>query len=137
MSFSQNFYVQVKEKDSGLKAFELLVDPYTGSVQPEPGPNMMWNTKYGHMAQWSGVSGQPVTEMTVTPAQAREFAQNFLDTRLPGVTVADEAETFPGYYTIHTLRDGQIQGMLSVNGYTGQVWYHQWHGDFLGMAEIN
>jgi len=25
--------------------------------------------------------------------------------------------------------------MLSVNGYTGQVWYHIWHGKFIGMAD--
>jgi len=25
--------------------------------------------------------------------------------------------------------------MLSVNGYTGAVWYHTWHGSFLGMKE--
>jgi hypothetical protein len=133
MSFSQNFYVQVKEKEGALKAFELLVDPYTAFVHPEPGPNMMWNTKYGHMAQWS----QPAIDVTVTPAQASEFAQKFLETNLPGVTVDEEVETFPGYYTIHTLKAGQIEGMLSVNGYTGQVWYHNWHGDFLGMTEIH
>lgn len=132
MTFSQNFYVQVKEKESELKAFELLVDPYTGLVHPEPGPNMMWNIKYGPMAQWS----QPETEMIVTPAQAREYAQKFLDANLPGVTVDEQVETFPGYYTLHTLQEGQIEGMLSVNGYTGQVWYHIWHGDFLGMTEV-
>jgi hypothetical protein len=24
--------------------------------------------------------------------------------------------------------------MLSVNGSTGQVWYHNWHGDFVEMT---
>jgi hypothetical protein len=134
MTFSRNFYVDVKEESTGRMAFELLVDPSTGFVHPEPGPNMMWNTKYGHMAQWSG-TGQAAVEMSVTPDQAREYAQKFLDTNLPGVTVEDEAEAFYGYYTLHTLRDGQIEGMLSVNGYTGQVWYHHWHGDFIGMEE--
>jgi hypothetical protein len=133
MTFSQNFYVQVAEKEGNLKALELLVDPYTGFVHPEPGPNMMWNTRYSPMAQGS----QPAVEVTVTPAQASEYAQKFLDTNLPGVTVEAEVEPFPGYYTIHTLKDGQIEGMLSVNGYTGQVWYHHWHGDFIGMAEIH
>jgi hypothetical protein len=40
-----------------------------------------------------------------------------------------------GYYTIHTLRDGKIEGMLSVHGTTGQVWYHTWHGGFIRMEE--
>jgi hypothetical protein len=25
--------------------------------------------------------------------------------------------------------------MLSVNGYTGAVWYHTWHGPFVAMEE--
>jgi len=29
------------------------------------------------------------------------------------------------------LKDGKIYGMLSVNGYTGDVWYHSWHGYFI------
>ena len=45
----------------------------------------------------------------------------------------EEAERFYGYYTLHVLTNGQIYGMLSVNGYTGQVWYHSWRGQFLGM----
>nr|HID14712.1 hypothetical protein [Anaerolineae bacterium] len=94
---------------------------------------MMWNTKYGHMGRWWG--GTPGGEMTVTSAQARQYAQQYLDRYLPGTTVAEEADAFYGYYTIHVLRDGQIYGMLSVNGYTGQVWYHTWHGDFIGMTE--
>jgi hypothetical protein len=24
--------------------------------------------------------------------------------------------------------------MLSVNGYSGQVWLHHWHGDFVAMT---
>ena len=48
----------------------------------------------------------------------------------------DEAEAFYGYYTLHILKNGQVEGMLSVNGYTGAVWYHTWHGPFLGMKEF-
>jgi len=33
--------------------------------------------------------------------------------------------------TIHILRDGQTVGMLSVNGYTRQVFVHTWHGDLV------
>ena len=56
MEFSYNFYAEVEEKSTGIHAFELLMDRYTGSVYPEPGPNMMWNTKYGHM-MGSGMMG--------------------------------------------------------------------------------
>ena len=49
----------------------------------------------------------------------------------------DGTDAFYGYYTLHTLRDGQIEGMLSVNGYRGGVWYHDWHGSFIGMEEFH
>jgi hypothetical protein len=26
--------------------------------------------------------------------------------------------------------------MLSVNGYTGQVWYHTWHGSFIQEKQV-
>jgi hypothetical protein len=142
MEFTNHFYVKVKEESTGIHAFELLIDRYTGAVHPEPGPNMMWNTKYGHrggmmsgmMGGWWG--GTPGGEMTVSPEQARQNAQQFLDSYLPGATAADEVDTFYGYYTIHVLQDDAVVGMLSVNGYTGQAWYHTWHGDFISLREL-
>jgi hypothetical protein len=136
MEFAQNFYAEVQEQSTGINAFELLIDPYTGVIHPEPGPNMMWNTKYGHMgSRWSYGSQSPTAEMAVSAEQAQEFAQQYLDTYLPGTSADAEAEPFHGYYTLHVLQDGQIVGMLSVNGFTGQVWYHNWHGEFIGMTE--
>lgn len=133
MEFSDNFYAEVEEESTGIHAFEVLIDRYTGAVYPEPGPNMMWNAKYGHMGSGLGQSGGT---MTVTPEQARTSAQQWLDVYLPGTTVAEAADAFYGYYTIHVLKDGQVYGMLSVNGYTGDVWYHTWHGDFVAMKEV-
>ena len=135
MEFTWNFYAEVEEKGTGIHAMELLIDKYTGQVSPEMGPNMMWNTKYGMMGSYSG-GGVPTAELPVTPEQAKTIAQRFLDTNLPGVSVA-EADTFYGYYTLHTLKDGQIEGMLSVNGYTEAVWYHTWHGPFIGVEEFH
>jgi hypothetical protein len=49
---------------------------------------------------------------------------------------ADEhAGAFYGYHTLHTVKDGEIVGMLSVNGYTGQVFPHTWHGELLRISE--
>jgi hypothetical protein len=145
MQFSNNFYVEVHETSAGIGAMELLIDP-SGALYPEPGPNMMWNVKYGHMAQGGmmgrgmmggGMMGslrQPSGDMTVSADEAIAAAKDWLDANLPGVMAGDEAEAFYGYYTIHTLTDGEISGMLSVNGSTGQVWYHNWHGDFVEMT---
>ncbi len=129
MEFDNHFYAEVKEKSTGIHAFELLVNRYTGAITPEMGPNMMWNTRYGHM-NWN-VPAQG----TVTEEQALESAQGYLDKALPG-TRADEADAFYGYYTIHVLKDDKIYGMLSVNSNTGAVWYHNWHGEFVKMMEV-
>jgi hypothetical protein len=138
MEFSQNFYAEVEESSTGIHAFELLVDPYTGAVGPEPGPNMMWNIKYGHMGGWWGNGSQGSgANMAVSPEQARQYAQQYLDSYMPGTSAASQAEPFYGYYTLHVLKSDQIVGMLSVNGTTGQVWYHNWHGDFIRMTEAH
>jgi hypothetical protein len=73
--------------------------------------------------------------MPVTSDQALKLAQEALDKLLPGTTTSDEADAFYGYYTIHVLRDGKVSGMLSVNGYSGEVWLHTWHGEFIDMTE--
>jgi len=138
--FSNHFYVEVGEKASDQKAFELLMNKYTGSVSLEPGPNMMWNQKYGPMA--SGMMGgfSPVQQsagpMSITEAKARELAQKTLDSQGAGLKIENGADRFYGYYTLHVLKDGKTYGMLGVNGYSGQVWYHNWHGKFIDNKEV-
>jgi len=148
MEFDNNFYAVITDKGAGTGAFELLVDRYTGSVYPEPGPNMMWNTRYGHMAGLGGMMGrfggmmgrfgdqQRQGAVAVTVTQARTAAQQWLDANQPGARLADDEMQFPGYYTMDFLKDGKVSGMLSVNGYTGQIWYHTWHGDFISEQEF-
>ncbi len=153
MQFQWNYYAIVKETSSGAGAFELLADPRTGVVFPEMGPNMMWNTRYSPMATYGGgmmggmggftpggmMSGTwgptaPATQPTVTTDQATQIAQRWLDQYQAG-SVTEAPDIFPGYYTLHITRDGQISGMLSVNAYTGQVWFHTWHGTFVASAQ--
>jgi hypothetical protein len=150
MVFDNNAYVRVVEQSTGIGAFELLVDPSTLAVYPEYGPNMMWNLKYaglnhqfmmggrGGMMGYSTFSNAPAEvppSMPVTSAQALETAQQYLDTALPGTKTAADADPFYGYYTIDILRDGKIIGMLSVNGYNGQVFLHTWHGTFIATQD--
>ncbi len=136
--YQANFYVQVNEKSTGNGAFELLINKYTGSIYPEMGPNMMWNTKYGMMRSGilGGIYGTPTTTMTVTATQATANAQQYLNAYLPGTTTGD-VTTFYGYYTVEVLNGTTTYGMLSVNGYTGQVWYHTWHGAFIQENELS
>ncbi len=138
MVFDNHAYVQVLEKETGRGAFELLVEPRTRWVMPEPGPNMMWNLKYSPMARmmgWSfGLENLP-GEMPINEEDARRIAQAYAAQVLNGAQVAEELTAFYGYYTVDVLRDGEPVGMLSVNGYTGQVFVHHWHGDFVAMGE--
>src|SRR3990172_6102115 len=50
--------VIVKESETGLGAFELLVDPASQVAYPEYGPNMMWNLKYGGLGHNSMMGGR-------------------------------------------------------------------------------
>ncbi len=151
MEFSNHFYVAVVEKGTHVGAMELIVER-DGTVHPEPGPNMMWNTKYGHggtgaiargfggMRDWGwrgGTGGHcpwcwfgPAQRPTVTKDQAHEIAAQYLASAFPGDTPSGGVAFF-GYYTFDSERDGKPTGMLSVNAYTGQVWFHTWHGVFI------
>ena len=134
--YTQNFYVLYYEKSTGFGAFEMLIDKYSGSIYSEMGPNMMWNTKYGMMSGMMGTyRGTPTAVMPITVDQAKASAQQFLNANLPETTVGDET-AFYGYYHIDVLLSGNTYGMLSVNGYTGQVWYHNWHGNFVQQVEL-
>ncbi|MFE0711666.1 hypothetical protein ACFW29_32035 [Streptomyces sp. NPDC058865] len=70
----------------------------------------------------------------ISAGQAEERARNWLRDRGSGLT-SGEAEAFPGYFTLHMLRSGKIEGMLSVNAATGAVWVHTWHGTYTATSE--
>ncbi len=163
MQFENNYYVELVEPGGELGT-EVLVDPTTGAVSIEYGPAMMWNTRYGMMGEsrWGGRSGMmtgmmggsgagammsgdfrgdptwtpsPATaKPSVSAREAEAIAARWL-AREQGTLRAGKADAFPGYYTIHTLEGDQVAGMLSVNAYTGAVWYHWWHGPFLSMMD--
>ena len=152
MIFDNNAYAIVVEERTGIGAFELLVDPATKEAFPEYGPNMMWNLKYGMMrgpggygmmgpGMMGGMYGSPPGgteesgELSVSSEEALQAAQRYLDEYAPGTGVSDEITEFYGYFTIDVERDGEITGMVSVNGYTSQVFPHTWHGEFIEMSE--
>lgn len=161
MIFDNNSYVIVEETSTGIGAFELLVDSVSQIAYPEHGPNMMWNLKYGRlnhqymmggngygMMRGQGMMGSngmmsgwdntitldTPAKMTVTPEQAIEYAQKYLDANISGATTEHPMQ-FYGYYTLDFEKDGEIIGMLSVNGYSGQIFLHTWHGTFVKESE--
>jgi len=137
IEFSNNYYASIREQGTQIGAFEILIDRSNGNVVREPGPDMMWNTKYSMMGggMMGGVGFRTSGPMTVTAQQAQDIAQRWLDANQSGAT-AKSADPFYGYYTVDFERDGTLVGMLSVNGYTGQVWYHTWHGTFIAMRDL-
>lgn len=135
VQFQNNFYAGITEKSSGVGAFALLVNPVSGAVGPEPGPNMMWNSRYGMSAMGSlGARGSSIA-MAVSSEQARTIAQGWLDANLAGMST-NPPDRFYGFYTVDFDRDGQLAGMLSVNGSSGAVWYHSWHGGFIQEKQL-
>ncbi|WP_292387864.1 peptidase M4 [Methanosarcina sp. UBA5] len=123
MVFSGNYYAVLKDTNSSQYIAEVLVDRYSGSVYPEPGPNMMWNTRFG---AGRTTTGGPEYDL----AEAENLTKDFLGGYLPEAQIMESNE-MPGYYTFDFGRQ-DIEGMLSVNAYNGQIWVHTWHGSYLG-----
>lgn len=137
MIFDNHAYAQVVEEDSGIGAFEVLVDPDTLYVRLEMGPNMMWNLKYSQMrgGMMGGANYGDGVDMPISGDEAVDIASKYLGSNNSNLSVDDHPDTFYGYYTMHTTIDDEVVGMLSVNGYSGQIIIHTWHGDFIEMSE--
>lgn len=146
-----DYYVSIEEKDTGKGAMELLVNPYTGYIYPEYGPNMMWNEKYGmhgrfgfgnvRFGMWnysnrynSNIQNIKKIDRNKAVKIADEYVKNFIN---KDFSVANEGHEFYGYYTFHVNKDKQTVGMLSVNYYTGDVWYHTWHGQLEKVISVH
>jgi len=103
---------------------------------------MMWNTKYSMMGGSRMMGGgapfrigAATASMRVTADHATQIAQQWLNERFAG-DLAGTADKFYGYYTFHFEKNGQIAGMLSVNGYSGAIWFHTWHGNFIQVRDF-
>jgi hypothetical protein len=127
MWFDNGFYVELKDS-AGKPATEVIVDPRTGTVSSEPGPAMMWNTRFGMMRQAGSSTG------LVNSTKARGIATSWLTTNRPGTTIKS-IDAYPGYFTLDLQRNSVVSGMMSVNASTGAVWYHTWHGAFIAMED--
>jgi len=141
LEFQHNFYAIVKDTSTGHGAFEVLVNKWSGLVFPEYGPAMMWNTQYGMMGTrmaGGGMmgSGSSPGPMTISSPHAAQIARQWLARYRPGTTI-ETPDQFPGYYTVYLHKGGTIVGMLSVNGHSGRVWNHNWHGGFIRLQKVN
>jgi len=151
IEFENNYYVVFYEKSTGMNAFEMLIDKQSGRIFPEYGPNMMWNTKYGHGGMmrgmmvgmggmmgggimWGSVQIQGGPQISLD--EAKEIAQRYIESAYSGAEIEDVLQ-FYGYYTVHVERDGKFLGMFSVNAYSGSVWWHGWHGAYIQSRDLS
>jgi len=125
--FDNGFYVELKDR-GGKAVTEVIVDPRTGTVNTEPGPAMMWNTRFGMMSAGGGPTG------SVSSTKARAIATAWLAANRVGTTIAG-IDAYPGYFTIDLQRNGALSGMMSVSSVSGAVWYHSWHGAFIARED--
>jgi len=66
---------------------------------------------------------------SITLKDARNIAKDYIEiSASKSYTIPEGGHEFYGYYTFHILEKNETVGMLSVNGITGDVWYHDWHG---------
>jgi hypothetical protein len=128
--FTNHFEVEFEEKSTGIHAFEILINKFSGAISPEMGPNVMWNTKYGHMYY------APSAKMSVTSEQASEIAKNWLASYDANLTLSEGPEVYYGFYEFHVKQDGRTVAQINVNGFSGQVWFENWHGTLLAEKEV-
>jgi len=146
-----DYYFSVVEEETGRGAIELLVNPYTGNVYPDFGPNMMWNLKYGMHGSGGMRSGRGMMsgrhmnsydyndidyDHAINHEEAYNYGVSYLDKYYDNLQLSQDFIEFYGYFTFHIDKDNKTMGILSVNGLTGDVWYHEWHGNLVEVIEV-
>lgn len=130
--FANLFYAFVEETDTGMGAFQLIIQPVSGKVRQENGPSFNWNTKYGRHAKQGGESVENALTLDAAAAQA----QQVLNDQSAEATIDPAGTAFHGYYTFEYLVDGEVAGLLSVNAADGDFWFHNWLGELISKKDI-
>ena len=71
--FDNGFYVELKDA-AGNPATEVIVDPVSGTVFTEPGPAMMWNTRYGMHRAINAPTTSPTDQCAAGAADRQRLA---------------------------------------------------------------
>ncbi len=113
-------------------AMRSMMGRYGGSYTGMMGGGMMGGGSYGGGMMGGGYTAPSAPASAhLSLERVHELAQQWLDANQAGTKVETGGDSFPGYYTLETLRGGKIAGMISVNATTGAVWPHWWHGQFI------
>ncbi|ERJ11252.1 hypothetical protein [Haloplasma contractile] len=74
-----------------------------------------------------------LTNTAITRTEAIELANDYVQSVNTSLSVPSVGHEFYGYYTFHIENNGEVVDMLSVHIYTGDVWYHNWHGTIVDI----
>jgi len=70
-------------------------------------------------------ANEGVPEMPINQTEAVKIAPDYLNSSAKDLEADDHADQFYGYYTIHTIKEGEVSGMLSVSGFPDWVAFNQ------------
>lgn len=147
-----DYYISIIEKDTGRGAMEVMINPYTGEIYPEHSAKMMWNEKYNMHGGYSMMDNRRWNMMRgthrynsnnynyntsnssnsdeISKEEAVKIADNYVKNNISEeFSVSEEGYKFYGYYTFYIRDQRDIIDIISVNYYTGEVWYRDWHGE--------
>lgn len=130
-TFENNTLARVIEKNTGIGAFDVMIDPWTWMVYPVPGPTIIWNQKYDLSSGSDGVALKAKyvrSKMALTPVQAIRKAQTYLDENQAGSITNRKPYPYYGFYSLEVIQDQMVIGRLDVNGETGEVYPQLNHG---------
>ena len=132
MEFTNGYYALVMEKEGGKGAFGLYLRSNNSRASRMGSRYYMWNTKYTP----AGVNPDADPENTVSMTDTAEAAQDALNEDGIKATVDEKGVDFYGYYTFTYLVDGELAGLISVNGTTSQAWHYDWLGTYVTQQEV-
>ena len=70
------------------------------------------------------------TTAVATGQKSVKIADDFVRSQFGETfSVPGDGQYVYGYFTFHIMEGDKVIGMLSVNDTTGEVWYHDWHGE--------
>jgi hypothetical protein len=82
-----------------------------------------------------GARSGAVRPNTIGKEEATKIASEYVERVRGKGPYTFGVDEFYGYYTLDVKKEDMVLGMLSVNAFSGQVWYHTWHGGYIGMQE--
>jgi hypothetical protein len=140
--YNNNSYARIADSSTGINVMELFIDTETGIVISEYSSSFNWNQMYPSIPDSRAIgriglapAGPGVdtiaNPLIISPEQAETIASQYLVRFKINARLSKNIEVFYGYYVIEYQEWGKVVGMISINGYTGEAFRHDWHQTFI------